>query len=121
MKVLCNNNYYQHLPIKERDLYQLVKEFDNGLYNSCSGKEKKFRIGYFKDLDIFPLCATSNRAMEEAKNALQNRGHELVEIKMEFANKLVEIFFKLFGSDKGALFDNMLKGEEMIEEYGKLK
>ncbi len=112
MKALLNDEYQKKLTVKERDVYQNVKPFNDKIYEE---KGKKFKIGYFKSLDIFPASPANQRAVEEAKAALEKLGHTLVEIKID--EELIFSFFRLLGSDKGAFFDHMLKGEDIIEEY----
>ncbi|CAD8180408.1 unnamed protein product [Paramecium pentaurelia] len=114
--VLFNSKNYSELPLSTQDPYWKPQDLN---FTQISKKDK-LKIGYieqFNDL-LPPNCM--KRAVQEACQALINKGHEIVQINLdqELEHELAVAFPRLVAAEGGfKSFGENLKGEKIIEEY----
>jgi Asp-tRNA(Asn)/Glu-tRNA(Gln) amidotransferase A subunit family amidase len=65
---------YKQAPIRSRNVYYLPRPWNDAVFTS----NRKRRIGLMTQIDILPVSAATHRALDEAKQALEAMGHEVV-------------------------------------------
>jgi fatty acid amide hydrolase len=67
-------------------------------------KNKKLRIGWFDTDGFAPPVPSCARAVDEARDALKKRGHELIEFDIatpRIGYESIKLFAQLIGADQG--------------------
>ncbi|CAG9335874.1 unnamed protein product [Blepharisma stoltei] len=91
------------------DAYVIPKPFNTKSYEKMSNK--KLRIAYFDDNQVFPCAEVVKSVIRETVNKLKNDGHELVEMNTDFFAHAFEYASRLFfGIDPSIIVDE-LQGE----------
>lgn len=96
-RVFLNDKTYDQLPLRVKDPYYFPYAFDDHICES----EKPLRIGYFKSFEFIPACKANQRGVETAIEALEQKGHEIVQFDLDEAafKKLTELFYKFWMAD----------------------
>ena len=115
MKVLLNSEAHNKATLTERDPVYLRKEWKD---SNVQQAFKPLRIGYFKSTNMFPTTPANRRAVEEAAQALRNKGHELVEVEFPNIEEVALLFFESVSCEGQAeIISDALQGETPIEEH----
>lgn len=77
----------------------------------------RMKIGYFKAVALIPTVSAQERAVEIAKSALEQCGHELVEIQLPQIDQLAMLAPKLVYSGKLSYLHEMVGDEPVIDSY----
>ena len=76
-------------------------------------KQNQYRIGYLRNNNFMPVAASYTRAIDETAEALSHYGHDLVEVKIEFMDEILSLFYQVLSADAG-----LKMFEEAIKEQG---
>jgi len=90
--------------------------FNQSLYERTV-ENKKLRIGYFYDLEIFESAPVIKKALKECKQKLEEQGHELVEFKVPDIFEALEIYLGMYNANGCRPLLDSLKGESPKEFY----
>ena len=78
------------------------------LAEQCT-QRRTLRIGYYDDDGFFPTTPAYKRAVQEARTALESRGHELVAFQPPNVQRAIELYYSLVGADGGAVLRKALR------------
>lgn len=91
-----NDCKYPHLPpLKPEEEVNLMD------------KNKKLRIGWFHSDGFAPPTPSCQRAVDETRDALAKRGHELIEMDIatpKIGYEAMKLFANLIGADQGQVY-----------------
>ena len=109
MQALTNTAKIESLPVTQRDIYRVIKPFDQTIYKDRS---TKLRIGYFKTFSYFDATVANQRGVEIGVEALRQKGHEVIEIEFPLAKEIMKHFLIHVASDNLQGYKEIIGNDE---------